>query len=152
MCSLTTFLQAFLVLTTDSSSPGPGLLRTVVKTKNPWRKVVNEHICWLRFGQKGQFLSGQDRGSQLTDARSRSSCSRSLFFHGYAYAYAGPYAYSGCEDNSFCGNLTGRSIQLYERHDPLVGRAAAGAREEGFHIFKIRIERFLALVICLILP
>ena len=30
--------------------------------KNSWRKVVNEHICWLRFDQKGQSLSGQDRG------------------------------------------------------------------------------------------
>ena len=28
------------------------------KQNNPWRKVVKEHICWLRFGQKGQ----QDRG------------------------------------------------------------------------------------------
>ena len=28
--------------------------------------VVNEHICWLRIGQKGQSLSGQDRGLNPT--------------------------------------------------------------------------------------
>ena len=39
----------FFVLTMVLSSSGPQLLRTVVKTKKSWRKVVNEHMPLLRM-------------------------------------------------------------------------------------------------------
>ena len=64
MCSLTTFLQGSFCSDDgfEQWCHTTARIRTSSEQKYSWRKVVNEHMCWLRFGQKGQSLSGQDRG------------------------------------------------------------------------------------------
>ena len=52
-------------ITLNDAFPVEHRVNTFVQHARQSSRIIINRLCWLRFGQKGQSLSGQDRGLNL---------------------------------------------------------------------------------------